>query len=100
MILRNHGLVTIGEIVNSAFLRMYRLILACEVQLKAMMTGQDLVRISDQTLDKSAERHDGFFRNRPVWPAGGTRRARFFGLDAPDGEARPHLSNLTHAFAA
>ena len=65
LILRNHGLVTIGETVDSAFLRMYRLILACEVQLKAMMTGQALIRISDDTLEKSAQRHDWFFRIGP-----------------------------------
>lgn len=65
VILRNHGLVTIGETVDSAFLRMYRLILACEVQLKAMMTGQPLIRISDHTLEKSAQRHEWFFRIGP-----------------------------------
>lgn len=65
LILRNHGLVTVGETVDSAFLRMYRLILACEVQLKAMMTGQALIRIADETLEKSAQRHDWFFRIGP-----------------------------------
>jgi len=65
LILRNHGLMTIGETVDSAFLRMYRLILACEVQLKAMMTGQALTRIADDILEKSAQRHDWFFRIGP-----------------------------------
>jgi len=65
LILRNHGLVTIGETVDSAFLRMYRLVLACEVQLRVLMTGQPFTRISDETLEKSAQRHDWFFRIGP-----------------------------------
>lgn len=65
LVLRNHGLVTIGETVDSAFLRMYRLLLACEVQLRVMMTGQPFVRISDKTLEHSAQRHDWFFRIGP-----------------------------------
>lgn len=69
LILRNHGLVTIGETVDSAFLRMYRLVLACQVQLRVMMTGQPFTRISDEVLEKSAQRHDWFFRIGP----GGSR---------------------------
>lgn len=65
LILRNHGLITIGETVDSAFLRMYRLMLACEVQLRVMMSGQPFTRISDATLEKSAQRHDWFFRIGP-----------------------------------
>lgn len=65
LILRNHGLVTIGETVDSAFLRMYRLVLACEVQMRVLMTGQPFTRISDETLEKSAVRHDWFFRIGP-----------------------------------
>ena len=65
LILRNHGLVTIGETVDSAFLRMYRLILACEVQMRVMMTGQPFISLSDDILEKSAVRHDWFFRIGP-----------------------------------
>ena len=65
LILRNHGLVTIGETVDSAFLRMYRLLIACEVQLRVMMTGQAFTRISGPTLEKSAQRHEWFFRIGP-----------------------------------
>lgn len=65
LILRNHGLVTIGETVDSAFLRMYRLMIACEVQMRVMMSGQPFTRISDATLEKSAQRHDWFFRIGP-----------------------------------
>lgn len=65
LILRNHGLVTIGETVDSAFLRMYRLLIACEVQLRVMMTGRPFTRISEPTLEHSAKRHEWFFRIGP-----------------------------------
>ncbi len=51
LILRNHGLVTIGETVDSAFLRMYRLMIACEVQMRVMMSGHPCTRISEATLE-------------------------------------------------
>lgn len=65
LILRNHGVITVGETVDSAFLRMYRLLIACEVQLRVMMCGQPFTRISAATLEKSAQRHDWFFRIGP-----------------------------------
>jgi len=43
LILRNHGLLTVGETVQQAFLRMYYLEKACEIQLAAQAGGQALV---------------------------------------------------------
>ncbi len=65
LVLRNHGLVTVGETVDSAFLRMYRLMLACQVQMQVMMSGQAFTRLSDDILEKSAQRHEWFFRIGP-----------------------------------
>ena len=65
LILRNHGLVTIGETVDSALLSMYRIILACEVQMRVMMTGRPFIALSDDIVEKSAVRHDWFFRIGP-----------------------------------
>ncbi|SEN31869.1 Ribulose-5-phosphate 4-epimerase/Fuculose-1-phosphate aldolase [Pseudomonas sp. ok272] len=42
LMLRNHGLLTVGETVSQAFLRMYYLEKACEIQLAAQAAG-DLV---------------------------------------------------------
>lgn len=42
MILRNHGLLTLGRAVPQAFLRMYYLQKACEIQLAAQSTGRPL----------------------------------------------------------
>jgi ribulose-5-phosphate 4-epimerase/fuculose-1-phosphate aldolase len=47
MILRNHGLLTVGESVKQAFLRMYYLEKACDIQIAAQAGGQ-LVMPSDE----------------------------------------------------
>jgi len=60
LILRNHGLLTCGETVAQAFVRMYRLQRACEVQLAAQATGAKLVAPSRKICEISAERSDNF----------------------------------------
>ena len=45
LILRNHGLLTVGATVADAFLSMYLLQRACEVQLQAQAGGQPLVSV-------------------------------------------------------
>jgi hypothetical protein len=40
LMLRNHGLLTVGETVSQAFLRMYYLEKACEIQLAAQAAGE------------------------------------------------------------
>lgn len=50
MILRNHGLLTTGTSVAEAFLGMYILQRACEIQLQAMASGDTLVHIPDEIL--------------------------------------------------
>lgn len=60
LILRNHGLLTCGETVAQAFVRMYRLQRACEVQLAAQATGSSLVVPPKSICDITAERSDDF----------------------------------------
>lgn len=43
MILRNHGLLTVGETPARAFLRMYCLDTACEIQTAATAAGSELI---------------------------------------------------------
>ena len=50
MILRNHGLLTCASTVADAFLNMYILQKACEVQIKAQSGGSELTLISPQIL--------------------------------------------------
>ncbi|WP_025650862.1 MULTISPECIES: class II aldolase/adducin family protein [unclassified Psychrobacter] len=50
MILRNHGLLTCASTVADAFLNIYILQKACEVQIKAQSGGSELTLISPQIL--------------------------------------------------
>lgn len=62
MILRNHGLLTVGRTVPEAFLRLYRLERACQIQLDAAAAGtlavipDDLARKSGRDMDAFSER--------------------------------------------
>jgi ribulose-5-phosphate 4-epimerase/fuculose-1-phosphate aldolase len=60
LVLRNHGLLTCGETVAQAFVRMYRLQRACEVQLAAQATGSKLIVPPTEVCQVSAERSDDF----------------------------------------
>jgi ribulose-5-phosphate 4-epimerase/fuculose-1-phosphate aldolase len=60
LILRNHGLLTCGETVAQAFVRMYGLERACQVQLAARATGAPLVVPPQSVCEISAERSDDF----------------------------------------
>ena len=51
IILRNHGLLTVGATVADAFLVMFNLQRACEVQLLAQTGGQPLVSVASPILD-------------------------------------------------
>jgi ribulose-5-phosphate 4-epimerase/fuculose-1-phosphate aldolase len=50
LILRNHGLLTVGHTVADAFLSMFLLERACRIQLLAQSGGVELVRIPDKVL--------------------------------------------------
>jgi len=54
MILRNHGLLTVGETPAQAFLRMYYLDKACEIQTAATAAGTALVVPSPETCELTA----------------------------------------------
>ena len=51
MILRNHGLLTCGPTVADAFLFMYILQKACEVQVRAQAGGAELVPVAQPIVD-------------------------------------------------
>lgn len=45
LVLKNHGLLTVGSSVGEAFLQMYNLQRACEVQLLAQSGGRGLIEV-------------------------------------------------------
>lgn len=59
MILRNHGLLSVGRTVAEAFLNLYRLERACQVQLDAAAAGK-LRLIEPAVAEKSARDIDAF----------------------------------------
>lgn len=53
LMLRNHGLLTIGDSVAAAFQSMHRFEAACMVQIRAQAGGSDLVAIPQPILDQA-----------------------------------------------
>src|SRR5207247_10159159 len=45
LILRNHGLLTVGESVADAFVRMYYLETSCAIQVRAQAGGGGLIQL-------------------------------------------------------
>ncbi len=76
LILRNHGLLTVGRTVAEAFMWMYRAERACRFQLAYQQSGAEPQQISDEVQQVSIERNrkansaEGY---RPIgvneWPA-------------------------------
>jgi len=50
LVLRNHGLLTVGASVSDAFLTMYTLEAACQIQVLAQSGGAELTQISQAVL--------------------------------------------------
>jgi ribulose-5-phosphate 4-epimerase/fuculose-1-phosphate aldolase len=72
MILRNHGLLTVGRSVADAFLAMFTLQRACEIQLLAQRNGAELISIPQAVLDTVPEYSRMVMRgsgSNLVWPA-------------------------------
>jgi ribulose-5-phosphate 4-epimerase/fuculose-1-phosphate aldolase len=72
MILRNHGLLALGETVREAFEVMYYLDCACQIQIDAMAGGMDNVLVMSERAARTAD--EQFHRSeRPSgykdWPA-------------------------------
>ena len=60
MILRNHGLLTMGDSVSEAFELMYYLDCACQIQIDALAGGRaEINLIDEQTARKGYEQFKG-----------------------------------------
>ena len=72
LILRNHGLLTVGKTIGEAFNWMHRLELACRSQLAAMATGAALRGVPEEVLKQTYLKYQPQTR-RPYgvmeWPA-------------------------------
>jgi ribulose-5-phosphate 4-epimerase/fuculose-1-phosphate aldolase len=73
LILRNHGLLTVGETVAEAFLAMYYLETSCAIQVRAQSGGGELIPVPKEVLASAypqpgAPRSRGTRQAEMVWP--------------------------------
>lgn len=59
MILRNHGLLTVGRTVAEAFILAYYLEKACEIQILAQSAGSPLIELAPAVCARSAAQQEG-----------------------------------------
>ncbi|UWU83228.1 class II aldolase/adducin family protein [Bradyrhizobium yuanmingense] len=71
MILKHHGLLTIGRTVSEAFLNMYLLEQSCRVQIAATQGGQKIALPSEKIAAHAAEQfqREGYNRSLRPWTA-------------------------------
>jgi ribulose-5-phosphate 4-epimerase/fuculose-1-phosphate aldolase len=72
MILRNHGLLTLGDSVRQAFELMYYLDAACQIQIDACAGGMDnVLQMSKAAADMATKQfaREGRPANEKDWPA-------------------------------
>jgi ribulose-5-phosphate 4-epimerase/fuculose-1-phosphate aldolase len=75
LILRNHGLMSVGKTVGEAFVWMYRIETACRIQIDALSGGTELNVISDETQAHTIAQglkmygEGGFIQPGHEWPA-------------------------------
>ena len=73
LILRNHGLLTVGETVADAFVAMYYLEASCQIQVRAQSGGGELIEVSKEVMDRgyanaAANQRKNGGQGRLVWP--------------------------------
>ena len=59
LMLRNHGLLTVGRSVAEAFDRMFMLNLACQIQIDALQTGAALAQLPEAVCELPARQYAG-----------------------------------------
>ena len=72
LMLRNHGLLTVGKTIPDAFLAMYTFENTCRIQVDALAGGQELTRIDSRILDGAAQAAKAVSAGQGsmlVWPA-------------------------------
>jgi ribulose-5-phosphate 4-epimerase/fuculose-1-phosphate aldolase len=73
MLLRNHGALTMGMTIGDAFMHMYDLIRACEVQVKLQHSQDNIVKVNPAIIDGIKAQanivHTGETGGQKAWPA-------------------------------
>jgi len=71
MILRNHGLLTVGQTCAEAFLNMFLLERACKIQILAQAGGRELAPIPEETIGRVASQQQAVMLGQGAaltWP--------------------------------
>lgn len=73
MLLRNHGALTMGDTIGDAFMHMYDLLRACEVQVKIQHSGNQMTTVNQHVIDGIKAQanivHTGLTGGQKAWPA-------------------------------
>lgn len=73
MLLRNHGALTMGNTIGDAFMHMYDLLRACEIQVKMQNSHDKLIRVEQAIIDGIKAQadivHTGLTGGQKAWPA-------------------------------
>ena len=80
MILRHHGLLTAGWTVGEAFMLMYYLERACQVQMQVLSSGEPLRIPPAEVCERAACQYEQFAPGKYEWPA----LVRLLDRDSPD----------------
>ena len=69
LIMRNHGLLTVGETAGESFMNMYYAIRMCEVAVQAQGSGLKLETAAKSLWEKTVKAYDAFSPGPNEWPA-------------------------------
>ena len=73
MLLRNHGAITLGKTIGDAFMHMYDLTRACEIQLQIKASGMPAIHTPQRIIDGIKAQanivHSGETGGQKAWPA-------------------------------
>ena len=73
MLLRNHGALTMGKTIGDAFMHMYDLLRACEIQVKLQHGAGDVINVNHNVIQGIKAQanivHTGLTGGQKAWPA-------------------------------
>lgn len=73
MLLRNHGALTMGKTIGDAFMHMYDLLMACQIQVKLQHSQSDIIAVNQSIIDGIKAQanivHTGLTGGQKAWPA-------------------------------
>lgn len=69
MILRNHGVLTVGRSVSEAFMLMYHLEDACRLQMQVLSSGEKMQLPPAEVCQRARDQFKGCWPGKYEWPA-------------------------------